>query len=425
MTQRVLSVAGVGGLGIVMLVLGAQIGHAQVSSFPTSDRPAGYVVFPKVVVDLDDVFEQGRKQDTVIQLTNTGHETRVVECFYVDATNRCNNALTGDTGFGRYCRTTEDCRPGGQCLPQWSQTDFTIVLTPDQPVGWRASETTDLSEIDGAGIVKPAGDYFIGELKCFEVDGETIVDTTTSPIRANDLKGEASIYDVTAANVEVPLPGSVDVREYNAVGFQAQSTLDSDQYLCLGSSPGSANCAEADYAACPSILVVNHFFDGATDEAVEAGVISSDLTLVPCSEDLTEAPGSNGVSNQKATTAQILVFNEFEQRLSTSVTVDCFKETQLSLIDQSAGNQRNSVFAVGIQGTQTGQTRIRPVLTADPNSGNGLLAVVEEFHCTDPDPATGSCAATGDSVHHSAAFNVDYIGINSAKGDVVRYSVAP
>src|SRR5262245_15325951 len=117
MTQRILTVAGVGGLGIVMLVLGARVGNAQPAVFPTSDRPAGYVVYPKVVVDTLDFFGLGRFQDTLIQLTNTGQDTRVVECFYVDATSRCNNALSGDVGRFRFCQTSSDCRPGGQCLP--------------------------------------------------------------------------------------------------------------------------------------------------------------------------------------------------------------------------------------------------------------------------------------------------------------------
>ena len=428
MTQRVLSVAGIGGLGIVMLVLaGAQIGHAQVSALPTSDRPAGYVVFPKVVVDTSDVFSQGQVTDTVIQLTNTGQQAPtgvvVVECFYVDASSRCDNALSTDLARFRYCRTADDCHEGGHCLPQWSQTDFTLLLTENQPAGWRASQTTDLSDADpaSAGVVKPVGPYFVGELKCFEVDGTTITNTTTTPINANDLKGEATIYDLNPTVVAPPTAGSVDVREYNAIGFQAQSTLNSDQFLCLGSSPGSAHCASADYASCPSILVVDHFFDGATDPDTGEAV-TSDLTLAPCSEDLTQGPGVNGVNNQAPTTAQILIFNEFEQRISTTVTVSCFRETPLSQIDQSLGNFASSAFNFAVQGTITGQTRIRPILTSDPNTGNGLLAVVEEFHCATPD-ANGSCAGQSASRHHSGAFNVDYVGINAAKGDVVTYSV--
>jgi hypothetical protein len=283
-----------------------------------------------------------------------------------------------------------------------------------------------VADPQASGIVKPVGPYFIGELKCVEVDGTSTVNTKTTPIAANDLKGEASIYDLNPAS----RGASVDVREYNAIGFAAQpaSSQAHDQFLCLGKSPDSAHCANAAdpaiqfYAACPSILVVDHFFDGAEDPDF-GGVVTTDLTLVPCSENLTQGPGVDGVTSQTPTTAQILVFNEFEQRLSATVTVDCFKETALSQIDMTAGHQNSSAFSVSVQGTLTGQTRIRPILSSDPNTGNGLLAVAEEFHCTKPDPSTGSCAGEKLSGHHSAAFNVNYIGTNSTKGDVVTYSV--
>ena len=46
-----------------------------------------------------------------------------------------------------------------------------------------------------------------------------------------------------------------------------------------------------------------------------------DLTLVPCTEDF-----KNQRPELSKTTAQFLVFNEFEQRLSTSIPIECFKE---------------------------------------------------------------------------------------------------
>jgi hypothetical protein len=423
MAKRIRSIAGVIGLGVVTLLLaGAKLGQAQ--AFPTSDRPAGYVVFAKVVVDTSDLFSQGRRLDTIIQLTNLAHDvtpgdgTRAVECFYVDATARCNN---GD----QPCRDSADCTTGGVCLPQWSETDFTLVLTQGQPVGWRASTGTNLSALghcavdlsqcqfstdcnlsnpanvcvqaDGNGIVGPLAPFFVGELKCVEIDN-TALPASTVPIVANDLKGEATIEAVSSG-----ASGNVDARAYNAIGFEALAN-NGDQNLCLGASPGSTNCAVAEYANCPAILVVDHFFDGAEDPVSEA-TVTSDLTLVPCSENLTNG---SGINSQTPTTAQILVFNEFEQRFSTQTSLSCFKETQLSHIDQTLGNESASLFNFAVEGTLTGQTRIRPVLTSDLNNGNGLLAVVEEFHGA-----------------RSAAYNVDYVGTNGAKGDIVRFSVAP
>jgi hypothetical protein len=393
--------------GAALLLTVPQRGGAQ--TFPASDRPAGYVVYAKIVVDTADVFAQGRRQDTLIQLTNLAPDqggglddgTRIVECWYVDATSRCDNSVN------QVCRTNADCTTGGHCVPNWTAPNFTIKVTTNQPVGWLASTGLDLTTLDAGsdGRVQGVGPYFIGELKCLEVNGASIVETTTTPRLANDLKGEATIYDVSTGAA-----GSVDARSYNAIGFQALDGLNtpttgSDQTLCLGASSGSTACGVAEYASCPSILIVDHFFDGAADPVTAAGdPISTNVTLVPCSENLS---GGSGLNTQTPTTAQFLVFNEFEQRFSTSTQVTCFAETQLSHIDTVPGNEASSIFNFAVQGTLTGQTRIRPVLSSDPNTGNGLLAVAEEFH--------GS---------HSAAFNVDYFGTNGGKGDFVQFDVS-
>jgi hypothetical protein len=69
------------------------------------------------------------------------------------------------------------------------------------------------------------------------------------------------------------------------------------------------------------------------------------------------------------------VFNEFEQRFSTSRTVDClFHATQLSRIDTR--NPARSIFSAGVAGTLGGQTRIRGVGGVSP-LGSGLLGVAQ------------------------------------------------
>jgi hypothetical protein len=79
------------------------------------------------------------------------------------------------------------------------------------------------------------------------------------------------------------------------------------------------------------------------------------------------------------TTAQFVVFNEFEQRFSASLSVTCFREIKLSDIDTLPGNEASSIFSAAVQGTLTGQTRIRPVIGSELDVGHGLLGVAEEF----------------------------------------------
>jgi hypothetical protein len=436
MANRMRSIALISGVAVVaVLLLMAQRGQAQ---SVTSDQTAGYVVFPKVLVDSSDIFSQGRRVDTLIQLTSTAvpsgpNGCRVVECFYVNATKHCTNSNINETPNGP-CRTNADCLRGGTCglndgVDGWQETNFFIVLSANQPIGWSAdsggSIPPDKDSCAGGQSIPAAPEaFFMGEVKCVEVDGTAVTGpgaTTGTPILANELKGEATIYDIAPGT-----PGGVDVRAYNGVGIPALTTsgqpiaktcaggtkqglgcgTDADCLgggaceiaMCLGSNSATgALCPVATHASCPSTLMLNHFFD-------QLPVYHTDLTLVPCNEDLTKT----GPAATPATTAQFLVFNEFEQRFSASLTVRCFKEITLSNIDTLPGNEAASIFSIYVQGTLTGQTRIRPVIGSELDVGHGLLGIAEEFY-----------EVPGVGFPQSDAFNLNYAGTNPDKSDVV------
>jgi len=207
----------------------------------------------------------------------------------------------------------------------------------------------------------------IGELKCVEMS-----DVDGFPINANDLKGEATIYEVQSG-----LPGSVDVRSYNAVGFPAVSTdgaAQASDVVCLGASQAQgAVCGVATHAACPSTMVMNHWFDFAPNPVTGAPIFTN-LILAPCSEDL-NTPGPLGTP---ASTVQLLIYNEFEQRFSASTSVSCMRKVQLSQIDTAPGGELGSLFSVPVQGTLTGQTRIRSVQGGGLDVGHGVMGLMEE-----------------------------------------------
>jgi hypothetical protein len=462
MANRVRSTTLIIGVAVVaILLLMAQRGQAQTVG---SDRAAGYVVFPKVVVDGSDAFGQGRGVDTLIQLTNTGPNCQVVECFYINATKHCTRGGFSPTGA---CRTNADCDAGQTCgltTDCQGEHNRSFVLSPNQAIGWSAN-LGGVVPADGncPGMTDPQPipaapePFFEGEVKCVEVDGTTQQDTTGTPVFANDLKGEATIYEVEPTSASTV--GGVDVRSYNAIGIQAAAqsvgaTATGDPYkvcsdgtgdacavngdctspatcvnateLCLGSNGGSCQsnvcsggghnglscstdadcgvCTTATHASCPATLVLNHFFDGV---AGPVAPIVTDLTLVPCSENVSP-PGPSGI---RPTTAQLTVFNEFEQRFSTSLAVGCFRETQLSDIDASPGNESTSIFSVVVQGTMTGQTIIRAVTGTEAFTGHGLLGVAEEFQ------NFGNGFPRG-----SDAFNLNYAGTKDGKADVVILS---
>jgi hypothetical protein len=380
-------------IATALVISGLQGARADVAS----DKPAAILVYPKIVVD------SSRGIDTVIRLTNTNTTTPInVHCYYVDANSHC----SGGIGDGAVCEDATTCG-GGICLPGWIETDFRVVLTASQPIQWDASE--GLPTADGGVVPLPSGvcmgnqlytcgtdadciffgvggpctqsnlgtrippvaeDPFKGELKCIAIDG------SGTPVARNELKGEALIETVVDANGD----SNFDVASYNAIGVQATGAAGSvitDSPLTLG--PGSAG----DYNGCPNVLILNHFFDDAVDPVPgSSNNITTDLTLVPCTEDFMRQVGGSA-------SVQYLVFNEFEQRFSTSKPVNCFSEIQLCNIDTP--QCRRSIFNVNVAGTLSGQTRLSP-------TGSGLLGVAIESHT----PSSG--------LARSAAFNLHFSG---------------
>ena len=318
--------------GAAMLLGGVLLWAGAARADFTTTNPAAILIFPKVVYDAT----AARTVDTVIQITNTNLEAPAsVRCYLMNA-----GAPTG--GQPLLTRT---------CV----ETDFAFTLSPGQPIMWKLSSGSSgdphaAPPLFMGGSIPPAPtNPMYGELKCVQVGADEL------PIDSNDLKGEASIETVTT--------DLVDIRTYNAVGLQAVPGANNrDGNLVLGT----------EYAGCPNYLILDHFFDGA-EEPIKGAIVNTELTLVPCTENFL-------LQTWPTTTVQYLVFNEFEQRFSTSRSTGCFTETLLSWIDRpTSGGQATSIFSAAVEGTLTGQTLIRG---SDPTGRgtHGLLAVAEEFH---------------------------------------------
>jgi len=352
----------------------------------TTERSASILIFPKLVFDSLGL-QTGTPVDTIIRISNTSNSMVFAHCFYV-------NAVPPDATRP----------PGPTNVPIWQEVDFEIFLTKQQPTHWllssgRLDDPSDNKscnvDCSGAGFdpgrIPPAGnDPFTGELKCIEVD------SSGAPINGNHLKGEATI---------VTTDGRAEVSEYNAVGVLGLNTdlnsNDSDNTLCLGGGkrPGCKNGAE--YNACPQTVILNHFAEGATDPVIEAfgngnngrSTVSTELTLVPCTEDFeNQIPPSVVV--------QFLITNEFEAQFSTSTTVTCWGNFRLNTIG-SIGR----ILEIGTLGTRFAQTRMSP---ADANQP-GFVGVVEEYH-TQP--------TTAGSITSRAALNLHDEGARP-NGDII------
>lgn len=356
-----------GRVGLMAAALvGLVVGGAQAQV--TTERSASILVFPKVIAD--------GTRDTIIQITNTGNSVAYAHCFYV------NGALT-----------FPDLPPGPINPPLWTEVDFDITLTKQQPTHWVVSQgrlvdptdppcsnATSTFDCNGAGIdpgrVPPVVESFTGELKCIETDG------TGAPVSGNHLKGEATtIYNNVCDpdDSECFISGTdcsstecekiFDASKYNAIGILGNENNNGDNVLCLGGQPDGALCPNgAEYDACPQFWIANHFAEDAPDPVAPGdSEVDVSWTFVPCTENFE-------TQNPTTVTIAIDTWNEFEQPFSSSTTVTCWAELKLDDINPVT-------FSYDTLGTTFAQTRLRPSALTQ----SGFLMVGSERHETDDD----------------------------------------
>jgi hypothetical protein len=387
-----------------------------------SDLPGAILVFPRVIVDttVPPQTPDGRV-DTLIRISNTSEQPVTLKCFYVNANGHCRGAP------GVICdpynpNAVNNCAPDDFCIPGWQETDFVVNITARQPVAWLASQGSTLCEQSPnpeipclplgdrrAGIggqtnrdsrVPPVPENpFLGNLRCIAVDRNEV------PIDRNALKGEVEIIRSNE--------GDFDVQAYNAIGIRAlEGRNDGDNTLVMGGSGqcqggsrsgnpcgGDGECPSGicrlpEYEGCPNILILDHFFEGANDP-VSGAEVNTALTLVPCTEDYER-------QNPVTAPIQFLVFNEFEQRFSTSRIINCFHEFRLFDIDGATPGEVRSIFSAAVNGTLTGQTRMRGVAGDDTRLGYTWLGVAEELR-------EGAGSAAYNVHHHGARPQSDFI----------------
>lgn len=343
----------------------------------TTERSASILVFPKVIAD--------GTRETIIQITNTSNSMVHAHCFYTNGGLTLPDGLDGIPNSGDEFPTTGN-------PPLWTEIDFDIWLTKQQPTYWVVSQgrlvnpddegctRTDTSCPNAGfdpGRVPPVVENFTGELKCVEVDA------SGAALSGNHLKGEATI--VVAQQCDVPqgepegfcrgtstlctvaddCPGTTgDVAKYNALGVIGLETNDGDGVLCLGGEPDDAECPfGAEYNACPQTWILNHLANGAEDTVIGNGSsVETDITIVPCAQNFeTQVP--------ERVTVQFLITNEFEQPFSTSTSVVCWAELNLE-------DDIDPIFSRNSIGSDYALTRLRP----STGTNSGFMVVADARH---------------------------------------------
>jgi cysteine-rich repeat protein len=351
---------------------------AAVAPTRASDQAAALLSYPYVVVD------SAQGVDTAVQLSNADPENPIaVHCFYENANGHCGADPI------RICQRAEQCPPGDSCLSGWTQIDFGVLLTPGQPLAWRASQ--GLVELPcsmgqcgsgtNAGTVPPIPeDPFQGAMLCYAAAGTSAEQGLPPPVESNDLIGEVTIERYQST------PVRLDVAKYNAIGLQAITGRNNgDPSLVLGGP-------HAEYESCPIYNLVNHLFDGAPAPASDDRQAFTTLVLLPCTQDLV-------FSRPPHTAVQYLVFNEFDQRFIVLGTVGPQLVSRLSDINPA-------VFGFATAGTVAGKS-----ILFSPDSG--LFAVAVEQHINPGDPTQTTSAAV--NVHHVGVRALpDYVGAKPA-----------
>ena len=309
------------GLGALLTVLVVYGGHARADV--TTDQPGSIIIFPKVVVDAS--------RDTFIQITNTSNMAVAARCNYISY-GTCSLTTT------QHCNADSECPLNETCELPCNEQGFDIALTAQQPTVWSVADGRTTGDLPGffPATVPPQPVGFIGELKCVQID------SSDAPVTSNSLKGEAGIVNGVTGDESV----------YNAItilGLRQVSPPSCPPNLPPELCPPSnvwelpldmTPSVAGHYNACPNTLVFNHFVEGATDSFTGA-TVNTELTLVPCTEDLEDQLPTHG-------RALFTMTNEFEQSLTGSVNFNCMINT--SLINMSSN--------FGALGTVFAKTRI-------------------------------------------------------------------
>jgi hypothetical protein len=282
----------------VALMLVGLCGVAPAAQNVTNVSQKGsLLIFPKIDTSPIGTLTDGTliSRDTIIMISNDYYTEQWIKCYWVD----------------------------------WQQQiqDFMFLLTPNQPIWFRASDGTGTGSADDPNanysITVPPffpRDYTVGELKCWAVNA-----AGDQQVAFNHLYGNAMILDTFHSAAF----------EYNAWAFTARGVAQGAPVGTGGTLDLSG--ANGAYDACPQYLLFNFFAIGSSINlplgAGSATFRETDLTLIPCIQDLRQDRVPT------CTKAKFDIWNENETKYTGAYRcIKCWFEGYLDQIDtQQAG----------------------------------------------------------------------------------------
>jgi len=318
-------------LAVALMLMGLCTIASAAQNVTNVSQKGSLLIFPKIDTSPIGTLPDGTLvyRDTIVMIANDYYTEQWVKCYWVN----------------------------------WEQEiqDFMFRLTPNQPIWFRASSGTgtgseDDPKVNGAVNLPPffPGDYTVGELKCWAVDP-----SGANQVAFNHLYGNAMIIDTMHSAAF----------EYNAWAFIARLPV-ADQGKPVGTG-GTLVLSGADgaYDACPQYLLYNFFAIGSSIDlpngAGYADFVETDLTLVPCNQDLRQDRVPT------CTKAKFDIWNENETKYTGAYRcIKCWFEGYLDQIDvQKPGKGfGGEKFVYGNLHTTVGRFRVEGVASTVCNN---------------------------------------------------------
>jgi len=254
-------------------------------------KEGSLLIWPKIVTT--------NGQDTYISISNSRGSSVNVKCYW---------EYKDKVGEAQYTYARGDCY----------HTDFQFRLTHNQPFVFSALTGEQIFDSDQPEIAAFGPDSE-GILKCWAVNADA-----TQQLALNYLKGEATIINL-AANT---------AWEYNAYRFAANNASSGTAVGTAGTLNLSGSTSVASYDACPSYILFDFLAQGDN--------VSSDLTLIPCAENLKQE-GSSTI-----TKATFTIWNENEIKFTGAhQCFHCFIEWSLDKfgIPQDGGKLKPFLYS--------------------------------------------------------------------------------
>jgi hypothetical protein len=275
-------------LAVALMLTGLCNVASAAQNVTNVSQKGSLLIFPKIDTSLIVGATVPAFRDTIVMIANDYYTEQWIKCYWVNAEQEIQ--------------------------------DFMFLLTPNQPIWFRASDGLGTGSWDDPYVNYPVtmppffpGDNTTGELKCWAVDP-----AGATQVAFNHLYGNAMIVDTFHAAAF----------EYNAWAFTARGVAQGAPVgdagtLVLSGSNGA-------YDACPQYMLFNFFsvgssisFDGAT-----AYFRETDLTLIPCIQDLRQDRVPT------CTKAKFDIWNENETKYTGAYRcIKCWFEGYLDQID--------------------------------------------------------------------------------------------